>query len=49
VLFNFMNRLVDGLGVEVPAVYYTESGKRLTAQAGYAGLRALLDDSGTER
>lgn len=41
-LFSLMNRLVEGLGIEAPAEYYTTSGRRLAAEAGYAGLHALL-------
>lgn len=41
-LFNFMNRLVDGLGVQADASYHRTSGVRLHKR-GYAGLAALLD------
>lgn len=40
-LFNLMNRLVDGLGVEAGADYRTMSGRRL-AEGGYAALKDLL-------
>lgn len=40
-LFNFMNRMVDGLGVSVDPGYYRTSGKRLH-DLGYAGLATLL-------
>lgn len=40
-LFNFMNRLVDGLGVRADTGYFSFSGKRL-ADIGYAGLKDLL-------
>jgi uncharacterized peroxidase-related enzyme len=42
-LFNFMNRLVEGLGIQADASYYETSGKRLHS-IGYAGLNALLDN-----
>jgi uncharacterized peroxidase-related enzyme len=46
-LFNFMNRLVDGLGIRTHDDYFRTSGERL-ASIGYAGLNALLDKrSGT--
>ena len=41
-LFNFMNRLVDGLGVRTDDDYFRTSGERLAA-IGYAGLNTLLD------
>lgn len=37
-----MNRMVDGLGIEVDAGYYQTSGVRL-GERGYAGLAELLD------
>ena len=40
-LFNFMNRLVSGLGVTAGQDYYELSGDRL-AEGGYAGLKDLL-------
>ncbi len=40
-LFNFMNRLVEGLGVEVDERYRDFSAKRL-AEGGYRGLVTLL-------
>ncbi len=40
-LFNCMNRIVFGLGVDVPPEYYELSGKRLHA-GGYAGLNEIL-------
>jgi len=42
-LFNFMNRMVSGLGVTGDDSYYALSGARLHDQ-GYAALRALIDD-----
>ena len=42
-LFNFMNRMVDGLGVSADASYFAPSGNRLHDK-GYAGLARLLDD-----
>ncbi|QFU93280.1 carboxymuconolactone decarboxylase family protein [Amycolatopsis sp. YIM 10] len=41
-LFNFMNRMVEGLGVEASPDYFGVSGKRL-ADGGYTGLATLLD------
>jgi uncharacterized peroxidase-related enzyme len=41
-LFNFMNRMVEGLGIRADERYAEESGKRLH-DAGYAGLARLLD------
>lgn len=40
-LFNFMNRLVDGLGVRSDENYFRVSGQRLV-DVGYSGLDALL-------
>jgi uncharacterized peroxidase-related enzyme len=42
-LFNFMNRMVDGLGVRADSSYFTVSANRLH-QRGYSGLAALLED-----
>lgn len=41
-LFNFMNRLVNGLGITSDDDYFRTSGERLVA-VGYAGLNELLD------
>jgi uncharacterized peroxidase-related enzyme len=41
-LFNFMNRLVDGLGVRADSDYYATSAARLR-RIGYAGLATMLD------
>lgn len=41
-LFNFMNRMVEGLGISADADYFAKSGRRLH-EVGYAGLGALLD------
>ena len=41
-LFNFMNRMVDGLGVRADEAYYEKSGHRLK-ELGYAGLATLLN------
>lgn len=41
-LFNFMNRMVDGLGIEAPAGYTEKSAQRLH-DSGYAGLLDILD------
>ena len=43
-LFNFMNRMVDGLGIRADESYYAVSGNRLHS-VGYAGLQSLLDVS----
>lgn len=42
-LFNGMNRLVEGLGIEAPAGYHAESAGRLK-EVGYAGLTGMLDE-----
>jgi uncharacterized peroxidase-related enzyme len=42
-LFNFMNRMVEGVGIRADAAYAVESGKRLR-ETGYAGLGKLLAD-----
>ena len=42
-LFNFMNRMVNGLGVRGDADYFALSGKRL-ADIGYTGLNGLVGD-----
>jgi uncharacterized peroxidase-related enzyme len=42
-LFNFMNRMVEGIGIKADAAYATESGERL-AEVGYAGLARFLDE-----
>lgn len=41
-LFNFMNRMVNGLGITADQAYYTLSGNRLH-DVGYAGLNDLID------
>lgn len=41
-LFNFMNRMVNGLGVTADDAYYALSGTRLH-DVGYAGLNDLID------
>lgn len=40
-LFNFMNRMVDGHGIQADAAYFPVSGRRLH-DTGYAGLSDLL-------
>jgi uncharacterized peroxidase-related enzyme len=40
-LFNFMNRLVDGLGIEAEEDYFQLASERL-ARGGYAGLLRLM-------
>ncbi|MDQ7806739.1 carboxymuconolactone decarboxylase family protein [Amycolatopsis sp. A133] len=40
-LFNFMNRMVEGLGIRADEAYATTSGERLK-EGGYAGLAHLL-------
>lgn len=42
-LFNFMNRMVEGLGISAEASYHTTSGRRLR-ELGYAGLAGLLGE-----
>ncbi|MFL6143019.1 MAG: carboxymuconolactone decarboxylase family protein [Labedaea sp.] len=41
-LFNFMNRMVDGLGITAETSYFATSAARLK-RIGYAGLSAMLD------
>jgi len=41
-LFNLMNRLVEGLGVQADADYFQQASKRIS-QHGYAGLAKLLE------
>jgi uncharacterized peroxidase-related enzyme len=41
-LFNFMNRMVNGLGIRTDPAYFSTSGIRLR-DIGYAGLAQLLD------
>lgn len=41
-LFNFMNRMVNGLGITADGDYFTQSANRLH-DVGYAGLHALID------
>jgi uncharacterized peroxidase-related enzyme len=43
-LFNFMNRMVEGIGIRADEAYATESGERLK-DAGYAGLAELLAEA----
>jgi uncharacterized peroxidase-related enzyme len=43
-LFNFMNRIVDGLGVRAENGYFATSAARLH-RGGYAGLADLLPDT----
>ncbi|AGM04438.1 carboxymuconolactone decarboxylase family protein [Amycolatopsis keratiniphila] len=43
-LFNFMNRMVEGLGIRADAAYAKISGVRLK-EGGYAGLATLLDEA----
>ncbi len=42
-LFNFMNRLVDGLGIEAGPDYFRFSARRLS-EGGYIGLARLLEE-----
>lgn len=42
-LFNCMNRLVEGLGIEAGEDYFTSSGRRLK-EIGYQGLAERLDE-----
>jgi uncharacterized peroxidase-related enzyme len=48
-LFNFMNRLVEGLGITATPDYYRTSSQRLAGPAGYAGLHDLLAGADTNR
>ncbi len=41
-LFNFMNRMVNGLGIKADDTYFALSGTRLR-DVGYLGLAALMD------
>lgn len=41
-LFNFMNRLVEGLGITADSRYFAAAAERL-ASGGYAGLKKLID------
>jgi uncharacterized peroxidase-related enzyme len=41
-LFNFMNRMVDGLGIVTNPSYFAESGERLR-RIGYNGLLAMIE------
>ena len=45
-LFNFMNRLVEGLGIVATPDYFQTSSRRLAGATGYAGLRDLLSEQG---
>jgi len=40
-LFNFMNRLVEGLGIDAEGDYFAEAAERI-GDGGYAGLSELL-------
>lgn len=42
-LFNFMNRMVEGIGIRADDAYAQVSGRRLR-DGGYAGLASLLDN-----
>ena len=41
-LFNFMNRMVEGLGIE-PSLDYTDQSAQRLKEIGYAGLAQMLD------
>lgn len=41
-LFNFMNRMVDGLGISTNPSYFAESGERLK-RIGYTGLLSMIE------
>jgi len=41
-LFNLMNRLIEGLGIQADTDYFQQASKRIS-QHGYAGLAKLLD------
>ena len=40
-LYNFMNRLVEGLGIRAEADYFAAAGRRLH-ESGYAAMIAML-------
>jgi uncharacterized peroxidase-related enzyme len=42
-LFNLMNRMVEGLGLDADEAYFTFAAQRLSADAGYLGLRDAID------
>lgn len=42
-LFNFMNRLVEGLGITADDGYFTAAAERLSGEGGYTTLRDALD------
>jgi uncharacterized peroxidase-related enzyme len=42
-LFNFMNRLVEGLGIEAGEAYFTTAAGRLSSDGGYLGLQSAPD------
>ncbi len=44
-LFNFMNRLVEGLGITADPGYFDTSARRLAGPAGYAGLATATGDT----
>ncbi|HSA79404.1 MAG TPA: peroxidase-related enzyme [Geminicoccaceae bacterium] len=44
-LFNLMNRLVEGLGIDAGQAYFDEAGERLLRE-GYQGLLKTLDQAG---
>jgi uncharacterized peroxidase-related enzyme len=44
-LFNLMNRLVEGLGIDAGQTYFDEAGQRLLRD-GYQGLLRTLDQAG---
>jgi hypothetical protein len=47
-LFNFMNRLVEGLGIQADVGYFGVAAERLASQ-GYAGLLAPSTSQGVEQ
>jgi uncharacterized peroxidase-related enzyme len=42
-LFNLMNRLVEGVGLDADEAYFAFAAQRLSADAGYLGLRDAID------
>jgi alkylhydroperoxidase family enzyme len=44
-LFNFMNRMVEGLGITADAAYFARSGQRLH-DIGYVGLSQMIQPAG---
>lgn len=41
-LFNLMNRLVEGLGIDAGDAYFAGAARRLSGEGGYGALREAL-------